>query len=779
MLQRICPDCQQSFEGNPRHCPEDGRKLIEVSDDALSRVGTQLTENLKLVGVLGEGGMGVVYRAEERMDVLGDKPPLARAVKLLRRDRTEERDFTRRFKREAEMTLGLDHPRIIRLFTADFTADGELYLVMQLLEGMSLSEKLEREGRLEVGLAVKLSMQLCRALAHAHEKGVIHRDLKPMNLFVRRDLPDSLTVLDFGIAKHMHVEAEHTQMTMPGMIVGTRDYLSRERARGDCLGCVSCDLYSVGLILGEMLAGRGDPVTLLDRLRGNDGIPLEFVELVRDCCREHADRPPSARALLDRLERVELGSSTRTTQPILRDRPAGSTTSLDRPRRIEEGGDSLEVSRGAATMASADPETLAEPTLDHARVAAFGEPGFFGRFPSLLRQHWRGALGVLSVALLLGPTLFWFDKDAELVQERKKSESNAVELAKMKSEKLAQQKDFEAEREKFEELLLRIELEKSSLSRPRPRLPDEWVASAPRRVSEESTREATTQASDDDSATEGSEVAPDKIASPSEERVAAEDAWERGRYSRMERRARKAENLGQLAMARVERKRMLRRWPERRDALEPMIRDLDRRIAVRALEEGRSALAARRWELALIKLNKAKKEFPEDVTIDEGIQKAHREMSGLRVHEGNEQYKDRNFAIAVAKAKEALRHDPANEDAKKLKTMARRSLPSKETLEKARALAKDLTKRGLAARSLLLNKEAIKLFGKAVYADPLYADARLELGDVYAKKGDSYNARVNYERFLRLAPDDPRAEGIRVRVRELLESQRNAQASTQ
>jgi Flp pilus assembly protein TadD len=133
----------------------------------------------------------------------------------------------------------------------------------------------------------------------------------------------------------------------------------------------------------------------------------------------------------------------------------------------------------------------------------------------------------------------------------------------------------------------------------------------------------------------------------------------------------------------------------------------------------------------------------------------------------------------VAKAKEALRHDPGNEDAKKLKTRARRSLPTKETLEKARALARDLTKQGVAAKRDARSEEAIKLFDKAVFEDPMYADARLELGNVHAKNGDSYNARVNYEEFLRLAPNDPRAEGISARVRALLESQRNAQAATQ
>jgi serine/threonine protein kinase len=754
-----------------------------VSDDALSRVGTHLTENLKLVGVLGEGGMGVVYRAEERMDVLGDKPPLTRAVKLLRRDRTEEPEFTRRFKREAEMTLGLDHPRIIRLFTADFTPEGELYLVMQLLEGMSLSEKLEREGRLEVGLAVKLSMQLCEALAHAHEKGVIHRDLKPMNLFVRRDLPDSLTVLDFGIAKHMHAEAAHTQMTMPGMIVGTRDYLSRERAQGDCPGCVSCDLYSVGLILGEMLAGRGDPVTLLDRLRGQDGIPFELVELVRDCCREHADRPPSARVLLDRLERVELGSSTRTTQPIPRDRPAGSTTSLDRPRRIEEGAGSSEVPTGAATIASADPETLAEPTLDHARVAAFGEPGFFERFPSLLRLQWRGALGVLSVALLLGPTLFWFDKDAELVEERKISaaaleisaaalESSAAALERMESEKRADQ-------DKFDDLLVRKAFEIFLLNRSRPRLSDEWEVRAPRRVWEASAKQETVPSPVDASVSARVEGIPVETESSSEERMSDDEAWDNGRYLRSERKARRAENKGHLTFARSKRREMLSRWPERREALEPIIRDLERRIAVRALEEGRTALAGRWWELALVKFRKAKEEFPEDTTIDDGIQKAHREMSGLRVEEGKEQYKDENFAIAVAKAKQALKHNPANQDAKQLLTWALNKLPSKEALANKRVLARNLTEQGVAARRDARSEEAIKLFDKAVVEDPMYANARLELGKSHAENGDSYNARVNYEVFLRLAPDDPLAEKIRERVQELLESQRNAQASTQ
>jgi serine/threonine-protein kinase len=212
--------------------------------------GDLVAGRFEIVSQLAEGGMGRVYRAVQR--------PIGRpvAIKILHPELTNSDVAAARFFQEAVAASGLRHPNTITILDYGETDEGMLYMAMELLEGESLQELLSREGRLGLRRAMDIVVQVARSLAEAHEHGVIHRDLKPENIFIShvgldRDL---VKVLDFGIAQVDRREPGK-RITQVGYVCGTPEYMSPEQARGDNLAATS-DLYSLGIVLWEMLAGR-------------------------------------------------------------------------------------------------------------------------------------------------------------------------------------------------------------------------------------------------------------------------------------------------------------------------------------------------------------------------------------------------------------------------------------------------------------------------------------------------------------------------------------------
>src|SRR4249919_1193738 len=194
-----------------------------------------------IVRKLGSGGMADVYLAEDQE--LG-RPV---ALKLLDDRHASDEQFVERFRREAKNAAGLNHPNIVSIFDRG-RAEGTYYIAMEYLEGRTLKELLVRNGPTPVPIAIDYARQILGALAFAHRNGIVHRDIKPHNIVVRKD--GRLKVTDFGIAR-----SGASQMTEVGSIVGTAQYLSPEQARGEVVGPPS-DLYSVGVVLYEMLTGR-------------------------------------------------------------------------------------------------------------------------------------------------------------------------------------------------------------------------------------------------------------------------------------------------------------------------------------------------------------------------------------------------------------------------------------------------------------------------------------------------------------------------------------------
>ncbi|MCI0348137.1 MAG: serine/threonine protein kinase, partial [Acidobacteriales bacterium] len=198
---------------------------------------------------IGRGGMGTVYRAIH----LGLERPVA--VKIIKPEFAADRAVADRFLREARTMARLRHPHAAMIFDAGNLPDGRHFIVMECVEGITLSDSLAREGRFSAERAVGIAIQICDVLADAHQLGIIHRDLKPSNIMLNER---GACVLDFGVAKVLVTSTEVTAThatTGSGQIIGTPRYMSPEQCLGQRVGARS-DLYSLGVVLYEMLAGR-------------------------------------------------------------------------------------------------------------------------------------------------------------------------------------------------------------------------------------------------------------------------------------------------------------------------------------------------------------------------------------------------------------------------------------------------------------------------------------------------------------------------------------------
>ena len=204
-------------------------------------IGQMLENRYEILECIGIGGMSNVYKARcHRLNRMV-------AVKILRSDLARDEDFRRRFNAESQAVAQLSSPNIVQVY--DVSKGGDLeYIVMELIDGITLKQYMERRGRLNWRESLHFITQIMRGLAHAHSKGIIHRDIKPQNIMVLRD--GSVKVADFGIAC-----LENAAQTLTQQALGSVHYISPEQARGDHIDARS-DIYSAGIVLYEMLTGR-------------------------------------------------------------------------------------------------------------------------------------------------------------------------------------------------------------------------------------------------------------------------------------------------------------------------------------------------------------------------------------------------------------------------------------------------------------------------------------------------------------------------------------------
>ncbi|MDP9425468.1 MAG: protein kinase [Actinomycetota bacterium] len=194
-------------------------------------------------GLLGSGGMAKVYLAHD--EVLGRDV----ALKVLREQYAENDEFVERFRREAQAAASLSHPNIVATYDRGRSEDGSYYIVMEYVPGGTLKDRILRDGPMDPDRAARVAAQIASALDAAHERGVIHRDVKPQNVLLTAS--GDAKVADFGIAR----AASESSLSGTSVILGTVSYMSPEQVMGKVAGPRS-DLYSLGVVLHEMLTGR-------------------------------------------------------------------------------------------------------------------------------------------------------------------------------------------------------------------------------------------------------------------------------------------------------------------------------------------------------------------------------------------------------------------------------------------------------------------------------------------------------------------------------------------
>jgi serine/threonine protein kinase len=247
---RSCPACNRKFDDANTFCPYDGQELVMVAAHDMS--GRLIDNKYLIESKIARGGTGTVYRA---MHVQLNVPM---AVKILHNDRISDALAVERFRREAFAAMQVRHPNAIAVFDFGVTTDNLVYVVMELLRGMSLRQKLKQMCYVSLIDVNNIMQQICAAVAVAHKRKIVHRDLKPENVFLHRDGEEEVVkVLDFGLAKLRGLveDGDSPALTRDGLVIGTPLYMSPEQSRGRSVDRRS-DIYSLGVMLYEMLTGN-------------------------------------------------------------------------------------------------------------------------------------------------------------------------------------------------------------------------------------------------------------------------------------------------------------------------------------------------------------------------------------------------------------------------------------------------------------------------------------------------------------------------------------------
>ena len=315
---KFCSTCNKTYHEGQTFCPSDGEVLQESPESFVGRV---IDGKYRVEGFIAQGGMGAVYRA--RHILLGDEV----VIKTLRAEMRNNAEWLRRFQREGKAARAFRHPNAVTVYDLSSGSDGQVYMVMEYVEGHTLDKELKMRGRFTPEEALEVLEPVADVLDAAHARGVVHRDLKPENIMLGSDGRGGtvVKVLDLGIAKivggDVKTARETTSLTMVGQILGTPYYMSPEQwgemprdGKAEVDG--RTDVYSLGVIFFELVAGK-KPLggTTLPELRQKHvaaplpslseaapGVPREFGRVVaRAMAKDRGDRPQSAGDFVEEL----------------------------------------------------------------------------------------------------------------------------------------------------------------------------------------------------------------------------------------------------------------------------------------------------------------------------------------------------------------------------------------------------------------------------------------------------------------------------------------------
>jgi len=242
---KFCPICRKRYQDAAERCPLDGMKLMRRRDEQTGRV---LGGRYHLLTRIGSGGMADVFRAVD----LTDGSP--RAVKILRADLSNDPDTQIRFERELRAARLVDHENVVKIFDFGLSDEGKPFIALEILDGVGLAEVIAK-GPVPLGRAFRVVAEVSRALAVAHDIGVIHRDIKPENIMilggVAWDEAERVKIFDFGLVQIVG----EGRLTATGQVFGTPEYISPEQATGEDASPAS-DQYALGIVFYELLTGR-------------------------------------------------------------------------------------------------------------------------------------------------------------------------------------------------------------------------------------------------------------------------------------------------------------------------------------------------------------------------------------------------------------------------------------------------------------------------------------------------------------------------------------------
>lgn len=378
-----CTVCKTRYDDSVSFCPVDGEVL---EDDPSSIVDTVLDGQYHIESLLGKGGMGAVFRA--RHILLGDRV----AIKILPPEMRNNAEWLRRFRREGQAARRFRHPNAVTVYDLRTASDGMIYMVMEYVEGHTLDAELKARGTFTPSEALTVLEPIMSVLNAAHAMGVVHRDLKPENIMIGKASTGgepNVKLLDLGIAKLREVAGvetgKNTALTMAGQMLGTPYYMSPEQwgelpRDGNSEIDGRADIYSLGLVFYEMIAGRRpySALTLLELRKEHvsvtprrldevvPAIPHGFSEVIaRSIAKDRSDRPATASDLAAELKAALAGTENGSS-------PFAPGARLAKVGSTDSSSDTVAVNRSPLTRSDVDAPTII--TMDEALPAQPAPP---------------------------------------------------------------------------------------------------------------------------------------------------------------------------------------------------------------------------------------------------------------------------------------------------------------------------------------------------------------------------------------------------------------------